>query len=280
MTGLAYVVDSTADLPEALASRSDVRTIPLRINWDNESLRDRVDISTDEFYRRLRSSRSLPRTAAPPPGDFEQAYEELLQDHSGIVSIHLPGSLSATYSGAVAAAERVSADRIKVVEGGHCSLGLGWLAERAAQKGDETGDLSQAAGVARALVPRVRLIAALDTLEFLQRGGRIGRVAALAGALLNVKPLLKIDDGQVLPLERVRSRGAAVRRLRELVGELGPIERIAVLHGDAAKSAGELSQGLAEDFPSISIEHGEISPVVGVHAGPGIVAVTCIVASL
>jgi DegV family protein with EDD domain len=279
MAALAYVVDSTADLPEKLAGRSNVRTIPLRINWANESLRDRVDISTDEFYRRLRTASVLPTTAAPPPGDFEQAYDELLRDHDGIVSIHIPGSLSGTYSAAVAAAERIDPARIHVVEGGHCSLGLGWLAERAAEVGDATDDVGQAAAAARDLVSRVRLLAALDTLEFLQRGGRIGRVAALAGALLNVKPLLKIDNGQVLPLERVRSRGGALRRLRELTGELGALERIAVLHGDAPEAADELVQALAEDFPSLRVERGEISPVVGVHAGPGIVGVTCILAA-
>jgi DegV family protein with EDD domain len=275
---LAYVVDSTADLPEAVVSRRDVRTIPLRINWDDQSLRDRVDISTNEFYQRLRSSSSMPKTGAPPPGDFEQAYEELLTTHDGIVSIHLPGSLSGTYSAALAAAERIDARRIEVVEGGHVSLGLGWLAECAAGAGDSSDDLAQAASAAREMVERVRLFAALDTLEFLKRGGRIGRVAALAGALLNVKPLLEIDNGQVLPLERVRSRGAALRRLRALTGEVGRLERIAVLHGDASESAEELSQALAEDFPSIPIERGEISPVVGVHAGPGIVGVTCILA--
>jgi DegV family protein with EDD domain len=275
---LAYVVDSTADLPESLASRPDVITIPLRINWGDQSFQDRVDISTDEFYRRLRSSSSLPTTGAPPPADFEQAYEGLLNDYSGIVSIHLPGSLSGTYSVAVAAAERVDANRIQVVEGGHVSLGLGWLAETAVGVGEASDDMGRAAAAARELVGRVRLIAALDTLEFLQRGGRIGRVAALAGALLNVKPLLEIDKGQVLPLERVRSRGSALRRLRELISQMGDLERIAVLHGDASESADELSQALAEDFPSIRVERGEISPVVGVHAGPGIVGVTCILA--
>lgn len=279
MATLAYVVDSTADLSETLASNEHIRTIPLRINWGDRSFRDRVDITTDEFYRRLRSTSTLPTTSAPPPGDFEQTYEELLSDHSGIVSIHIPGSLSGTYSAAVAAAERVNADRIQVVEGGHCSMGLGWLAERATEVGDATGDLGQAAAAARDLVPRVRLLAALDTLEFLQRGGRIGRVAALAGALLNVKPLLKIEAGQVLPLERVRSRGAALRRLRELTGDFGPLERIAVLHGDALEAADELAQALAEDFPTVRVERGEVSPVVGVHAGPGIIGVTCILAA-
>jgi DegV family protein with EDD domain len=279
MAALAYVVDSTADLPDALVSKADLRTIPLRINWGDQSFRDRVDITTNEFYRRLRSTSTLPTTAAPPPGDFERTYEELLKVHDGIVSIHLPSSLSGTYSVAVAAAERVNANRIQVVEGGHCSLGLGWLAERAAEVGNATGDLGQAASAARELVSRVRLLAALDTLEFLQRGGRIGRVAALAGALLNVKPLLQIDAGQVLPVERVRSRGAAVRRLRELTRELGPLERVAVLHGDAHEAADELGRALAEDFPSVSVERGEISPVVGVHAGPGIIGVTCILAA-
>jgi DegV family protein with EDD domain len=279
MAELAYVVDSTADLPETLNACADLRVVPLRINWGDRTYRDRVDITTVDFYRQLRSSSSLPTTSAPPPGDFEQVYEDLLREHSGIVSIHLPNALSGTYSAAVAAANHVSPERIRVVEGGHCSLGLGWLAERAVEVGTASGDLSDAANAATDLVPRVRLLAALDTLEFLQRGGRIGRVAALAGALLNVKPLLQISDGQVLPLERVRSRGGALRRIRDLTVKLGALERVAVLHGDAPDAAETLSKELAGDFPSIQIERGEISPVVGVHGGPGIIAVTCILAA-
>jgi fatty acid kinase fatty acid binding subunit len=276
---LAYVVDSTADLPESLNSRAAVRVIPLRIHWGDAIYRDRVDISTADFYRRLRSESSLPTTSAPPPGDFEQTYEELLQDHAGVVSIHLPASLSGTYSVAVAAANRVDPRRIQVVEGSHCSLGLGWLAQRAVEVGIETGNISAAANAATDLLPRVRLLAALDTLDFLQRGGRIGRVAALAGALLNVKPLLQISGGQVLPLERVRSRGGALRRLHELTLELGALERLAVIHGDAADAAESLHQTLSGDFPNLDIERGEISPVVGVHGGPGIVGIVCVLAA-
>ena len=238
-----------------------------------------MEISTDEFYERLKISKVLPTTSAPPPGDFERAYQELLQTHAGIVSIHLPGSLSATYSGAVAAARRVAPDRIVVIEGGHCSLGLGWLAERGLAEADQTNELPDIADAVRALIPRIRLFVALDTLEFLQRGGRIGRVAALAGALLNVKPLLKIEDGQVLPVERVRSRGAALRRLRELTLEQGRLERIAVIEGDGAEAAAELVSMLSPSFPGIEIERGDVSPVVGVHGGPGIVAVVTLVAN-
>lgn len=279
MTDIAVVVDSTSDLPARIATLPSVRVVPLRINWGEHAYRDRLDISTSEFYERLRSATTMPSTAAPPPADFEHVYEELLATYAGVVSVHLPESLSGTYSSAVGAAKRVSPERIQVVEGGHCSLGLGWLAERAHDVGEATGDLAAAAAAARAMVARVRLLVTLDTLEFLQRGGRIGRVAALAGALLNVKPLLQIDNGQVLPLERVRSRGNALRRLRELTVELGAMERLAVCQGDAQDAADELAGALALAFPDISIERGEISPVVGVHGGPGVVAVACLLAA-
>ncbi|MFN0073216.1 MAG: DegV family protein [Chloroflexota bacterium] len=278
MSTLAFVVDSTADLPDGLQAHPDIRVVPLRINWGDQTYRDRVDISTGEFYERLRGSSTTPSTAAPPPADFEQVYQELLATYAGVVSIHLPGTLSATFAAAAGAAQRINPERIKVVEGGHCSLGLGWLAERALEVGSKSGDVDQAAEAARALVSRVRLLVTLDTLEFLQRGGRIGRVSALAGALLNVKPLLEIRAGEVLPIERVRSRRNALRRLRELTLELGHLERIAVLHGDALAEADDLSEALASDYPRIRVERGEISPVVGVHGGPGTVAVTCIVA--
>jgi DegV family protein with EDD domain len=276
VSDIAIVVDSTADLPETCIASDSVETVALRISWGDEVLRDRVDISTSDFYARLRTGAVLPKSSAPPIGEFEETYTELLQTHSGIISIHLPSGLSSTYSVATAAARQVAPEKIRVVEGGHCSLGLGWLAERALSMGGDGADLDTIVSDFTALVPRVRLYAALDTLEFLQRGGRIGRVAALAGALLQVKPILQIHDGQVLPVERVRTRAAAVRRLAEIAVEAGPLARLAVLHGDAAQTADELALRLTTMLPEVSIERGEISPVVGVHAGPGVIGLTWI----
>lgn len=276
MSRLAVVVDSTADLPTLVASSPSVKTVPLQISWDEEVLRDRVDITTAEFYTRLRSGSVLPKSSAPAPADFEETYANLLAKHDGIVSIHLPAPLSSTFSVATGSARRVDPDRIRVVEGGHVSLGLGWLAERALILGEQDVGLEQIAAEVLSLVPRIRLYATLDTLEFLQRGGRIGRVAALAGALLQVKPILQIRDGQVLPVERVRTRAAAIRRLAEIAIEAKPLERLAVLHGDAATSAADLETRLAPEFGGLSIERGEISPVVGVHAGPGVVGLVWI----
>lgn len=276
MPRLGIVTDSTADLSNALTSHPSVRVVPLRINWGEEVYRDRVELTPESFYGRLLAAPTLPTTSSPPVAAFEQAYADLLDAHDFVISIHLPAPLSATHSTAQTTAARVSAERIRVVDSGQISLPLGWLAEHALRLAEAGRDLNEITQELGELVPRFRLFATLDTLECLQRGGRIGRVAALAGTLLNLKPLIEIRQGQVLPLERVRTRPAAIRRLREMVLELGPVERLGVLHGHASEAAEELSLQLAAAYPNVDIEGGEISPVVGVHAGPGVVGVTCL----
>jgi DegV family protein with EDD domain len=278
MSSVGVVTDSTADLPPALQERYGLGMVPLVVNWDGETFRDKLDLTTADFYRRLRTSKTLPKTGAPSLAAFEAAFRAQLKQHDAVISVNLASRLSATYDVARRAAESVDPQRIWVVDSGSVSVCMGWLAEMAAnlaQQGLEPSTIVEQLEEARG---RLRILAVLETLEFLKRGGRIGRAAALAGTLLSVKPILSVHDGEVAPVERVRTTNGALRRLVELVGALGPVERLGVVDGDSGTSATEVANQLRARYPDLAIDRGELGPVVGTHGGPGVVGVGILLA--
>ncbi len=272
----AVVTDSTADLPAGDFERLRIHQVPLTVNWEGLTFRDKIDLTTSAFYERLAVSRSLPTTSAPALGDFVALYRQLLQSFDAVLSIHVAARFSGTWSVAATAAQNVDPRRIVVLDSGTTTMCLGWLAAEAARLADADTSVTDAENHLRTYIPRLRLLAAVDTLEFLQRGGRIGRVQALAGTLLRVKPIIQVLNGEVLPLERVRTHGAALRRLAEIAAGLPPLERLGVLHGAAPSTAQALVDALHERHLSDSIELGEIGIVVGTHAGPGVFGFTAV----
>ena len=273
MTSVGIVTDSTADLSAAVLEKYGAKFVPLVVNWDGETLRDKVDLSTADFYRLLRVRKSLPRTGAPSLAAFEAVFREQLQEHDAVISVNLASKLSGTYEVARRAAESVDPQRIHVIDSASVSIGISWLLElaaRLAREGVEPATIVNRVEEERA---RVRIYFVVETLEFLQRGGRIGRAAALAGTLLSVKPILQVRDGEVVPLERVRTMNGALRRLVEMVVALGPVERLGVIDGDAATNADEVERQLRAHYPELTIDRGELGPVVGTHGGPGVVGV-------
>jgi DegV family protein with EDD domain len=278
MTTIGIVTDSTADLPAALQERYHPTMVPLVVNWDGETFRDKIDLTTAEFYRRLRISKTMPKTGAPSMAAFETAFRDLLKTHDAVVSINVAAKFSATYDVARRAAESVDPARIHVVDSGSVSIAISWLVEMAARLAEEGVAAEQIVAQIEEARPRLHIFALVETLTFLQRGGRIGRGAALAGTLLNVKPILSIRDGEVAPVERVRTMNGALRRLVELVVGLGPIERLGVVDCDAATNANEAARQLAAHYPELTIDRGELGPVVGTHGGPGLVGVAVLLA--
>jgi len=273
VTSVGIVTDSTADLSAAVLEKYGAKFVPLVVNWDGETLRDKVDLSTADFYRLLRVRKSLPRTGAPSLAAFEAVFREQLQEHDAVISVNLASKLSGTYEVARRAAESVDPQRIHVIDSASVSIGISWLLElaaRLAREGVEPATIVSRVEEERA---RVRIYFVVETLEFLQRGGRIGRAAALAGTLLSVKPILQVRDGEVVPLERVRTMNGALRRLVEMVVALGPVERLGVIDGDAATNADEVERQLRAHYPELTIDRGELGPVVGTHGGPGVVGV-------
>jgi DegV family protein with EDD domain len=270
---VGIVTDSTADLSPALLDKYKAAFVPLVVNWDGQTFRDKIDISTADFYRRLRSSKSMPKTGAPSMAAFEAVYRELLQAHDAVISINLSSRLSATYDVAKRAAESVDPMRIHVVDSGTVSIGISWLVELAAQLALDGVPPQEIVSRVESDRQRVRIYFVVETLEYLQRGGRIGRAAALAGTLLSIKPLLQIREGEVSPVGRVRTMNGALRRLVEVTVALGPVERLGVIDGDAAANASDVERQLQGHYPELTIDRGELGPVVGTHGGPGVVGV-------
>lgn len=276
MPPIAIVTDSTADFAGVNPADLGITIVPLTVNWGRDVLRDRVDVTTSEFYARLRADPVLPKTAAPPVGIFEDVYRNLLGASNAVISVHIAAKFSATCNVARSAASAVGPERILVVDSTSTSVGLGWIAQRAAELSGQGAGPHAVLEELDALIPRIRLYLTLDTLEYLQRGGRIGRARAFLGALLSVKPILQVLDGEVHPIQQVRTRAASLRRIAELALEAGTTERMAIVHGDCREEARSVRDDIATRSDGSPIPIAEIGAVIATYAGPGILGVGCV----
>jgi len=272
------VVDSTADLPPELAAEWGITVIPCLVHFGQETFREGVDLSRGEFYRRLESGSEMPTTSAPGPGVFADTYRQLAAETDQIVSIHVSSRLSAVYNSARLGAEKIKGAKVAVLDSGTVSMGLGWLAVMAAQLAEAGRSWSEIVNWVEMVHPRTRVFAMLDTLEYLHRSGRVGWALAVLGALLNVKPMISVKEGAVLPLGRARSRQKATARLVLLVEDLGPLERLAVLHTCARRDAEALAGRLAALFPRERMVIAEVGTIIGTHVGPNGLGVACVTA--
>ena len=272
------VTDSTADIPEELAAELGITIVPCNVHFGLETYRDGLDLSKEEFYTKLKTSPTLPTTSAPAAGLLEVAYRELASETDQILSIHLASALSAIYNSACLGAEAISDVEIALIDSEQVSMGLGWLVIAAARAAQEGQSLAQIVALVEDMKPRVRLFAALDTLEYLRKGGRVGKTVAVLGTLLNIKPLIEVRDSAVLPLERVRTRRRSIKRLIELTAELCPLEELAVLHSNALHKAQRLVEEISFLHPLERILIAEVGIIIGTHAGPNSLGVACVVA--
>jgi len=272
--GVRVVTDSACDLPDDLIERDGIEVVPLTIRFGKEELVDRKELSTDEFWRRLADSDVLPETSAPSAGAFEAAFRRLIADGAtGIVCINLSSKLSATMQSAQVAAQAVQPDcPVVVVDSLMVSMGLGSLCLTAARRAAEGDSLESIVADVTDRRNRSKLYGALDTLEFLKKGGRVGNARALLGSMLAIKPVLEVRDGEVEEAGKVRTRSKALRLLVDRVKE-GPFENLAVLHGNAP-DLDELLDLLEPLTPRDEIVIGQIGPVIGTHAGPRVIGVT------
>jgi DegV family protein with EDD domain len=272
--GVRVVTDSACDLPDDLIERNGIGVVPLTIRFGNEELIDRKELSTDEFWRRLADSDVLPETSAPSAGAFEGAFRRLIEDGAtGIICINLSSKLSATMQSAQVAAQAVQADcPVVVIDSLMVSMGLGSLCLTAAQRAADGDSLESIVANVTDRRNRSKLYGALDTLEFLKKGGRVGNARALLGTMLAIKPVLEVRDGVVEEAGKVRTRSKALRLLVDRVKE-GPFENLSVLHGNAP-DVDELLDLLEPLAARDQIVVGQIGPVIGTHAGPRVIGVT------
>jgi DegV family protein with EDD domain len=270
----AIVLDSTADFPDAPERYANFRVVPLYVNVDGETFRDYVDIRPDEFYARLASSAALPTTSQPAPADFLAAYEQLA-GYERILSLQIASDFSGTFRSAQQAAEAEGSGRVRVLDSRTASAAIALLA-LAIQRRLERGTTDEEV---EALVERYTrengLVFTVNTLEYLARGGRIGKAAAFAGNLLNVKPILGLRDGEIYPIKRVRGNQKAFQAFRELFEEATEDDeslRVGIAHAAAPERLRALEELVRRVRPRAAVELATtLGPVVGTHAGPGTV---------
>jgi DegV family protein with EDD domain len=272
---VAIVTDSTADLLPALAAARSIAVVPLTLHFDGQSLLDGVDITPSEFYRKLPNATTHPTTSQPSPGQFADTYAALLADHDSIVSIHISQKLSGTFESAQQAAELTDPKRVHVIDSQVVSMSLGLVTLAASKLAEQGADALSIVDKVDAMRPEVQTYFSVATLEFLRRGGRIGRASALLGSVLQVKPVLCIRDGLVTPLERVRTFERALSRVVELVRAVDRGHGVCacVGHAGAEADAERVARELEPIAETLMIQ--PLGPVVGAHAGPGVVGVGC-----
>lgn len=274
------VTDSSADIPPPLAAALDIHVVPIRVEFGTVGYCDGVDLSGEEFYRKLRESATLPTTSQPSLGELQQIYRRLTDDGCDVVSVHLSSGLSGTYNVACLAAEDedLPPGAVAVVDTQAISMCVGWIAilgARAAANGASQADV---VALMNDLRGRVRILGLLDTLEYVQRGGRLGMASAFLGTMLAIKPILHMKHGTAQPMEKVRTKPRAMQRLVELTAGFGPLDELAVMHGDAPDEAGKLADMLAPLYPRDQMLIAHIGAGLGVHVGPRAVGVCCVLA--
>jgi DegV family protein with EDD domain len=271
---VAIVTDSTSDLPPELQKRFRITTVPLNVHFGAEVYRDQVDLTSDAFMDRLARARDLPLTSQPSSGLFEETFRRLAVEHDAIVAVHISEKLSGTIQSATIARDAVTdVTSVEVVDSMNATMGLGFLAIHAAELADRGLDAAEIARRLRARTGTVHVVFFVDTLEYLQRGGRIGKAASLVGSLLNLKPLLRVDEGQIVPFERTRSRHRATQGLIDFVRGFPRLERLSVLHNTTSAEAESRADHLAGSVPREVIVISRFSPVIGTHVGPGAMGV-------
>ncbi len=274
---VSIVTDSTSDIPPDIARELNITVIPAHVIFGEESFDDGVTITREEFYRRLKITKVLPTTSTPSAGEFAEAYRRVGGE---IVSVHVAANWSSLLSVAQVGASLVPQAKVAFFDSGKLAMGLGWqviLAARAARAGQSVTEILQVLQNAK---HRVHLFAALDTLEFLRRSGRVNALVARFGQLLSIKPIIDVGDGDVTMIDRVRTRHAAIDRVREMTYALGPLQSLAVLHTANSETARALADEFAMTVPHLRepIIVCEATTAVGTHVGPNALGIAAIVA--
>ena len=268
------VTDSTADIPPQLAKELGITVVPVYVRFGDKVYRDRVDINEDEFYQRLLHDPIHPSTTQPSPQDFVDVYNNLAQEADGIISVHVSSKLSGTYNSALRGKELVEKEcPIEVIDSQVVTMGLGQLAIIANTIAESGKGLQQVVEGVKQMIPSIHVLGLLDTLKYLALGGRIGKVQALLGSVLNVKPMLTIKDGELVPAGRVRSRTRGIDRLFDFVKNAVNIQDVAVVYNTTPDEAPALVGRIGSIFPKERIRLARLGPALGVHAGPGILFV-------
>jgi DegV family protein with EDD domain len=269
------VTDSASDLPPEFEKELDVTVVPLKIQFNNETFKDRVDLSAEDFYGRLERSSILPSTAAPGPGIFAEVFDELASKGNEILGVFVSRKLSATYDAALQGIKLMKKKcRVEIADSMSGILGEGILVIEAAKRAKTGAKLDELVNFLSEIIPKIHVRVTLDTLEYLARGGRIGKVQALLGSVLKMNPILGLKDGVAFPAARVRSRAKATEWLIEFVSNFRKIKAMGVEYGTNVAEAKAFAASLSSLFPKATMYMSNVSPVIGTHTGPNLLSVT------
>jgi len=271
MGKVAVVTSSMACLPQTLVDQYQIHIIRPFVVWGGESFRDGADLTPTEFYHLLRESKITPTTATPSLGEFVEAYEEAGRGAEAVVAIYISRELSYMYELGGQAAREISSVPVQVIDSRSIAMAMGFVVLAAARAAGEGAGLQEVIEAAQMVIGKVNLFFVLDTLEYLHRGGRIGGAAALVGSVIQLKPILYLREGKIDVLEKPRTKGRAVRRMVEIMAERAEKRPVhaSILHADALEKAQELRDVVASRFDCLELYITDITPVVGVHTGPG-----------
>jgi DegV family protein with EDD domain len=274
MSKVAIITDSTAYLPPELVSENQINVVPQILIWGDETFADGVDIQPSEFYSRLSTSKIMPSTSQVSPATFNKLFQTLLDQDYDILCVLIGNNLSGTIASAIQAKESYPQAKIEITDSNTTAMALGFVALAAARAAKDGATLSDCKAVADRACSQVGVVFAVDTLEFLHRGGRIGGAKKLLGTALKMKPILEVTGGRVEGIEQVRTRSKSLQRLIELVGTRidgrSPV-RLATLHANSPDDAKLILDQAVSEFNAVESIFSEVSPVIGTHAGPGTV---------
>ncbi len=274
MPSVKILTDSTADLSPDVIERLGITVLPLTIHVGQKNLRDGIDVTAEDFSARFLRAPMPPTTSAPTLRQFEEIFAELVKGGGEVVAIHMSSKLSQTYRNAVrAAAPLLGRSKIVVIDSQLITVGMGLLVTAAAQAAADGATLEEVVKLVRGMIPRIYIGFFVETLDFLERGGRIGKAQALLGTMLNIKPLLILEEGEIVALEKVRTRAKAIEKLVEFISEFTRIERMIILHSTTPEDVNVLIEQINLVLPNMNIKVDQYGPVTATHLGPNALGV-------
>lgn len=276
------VTDSTADLPAEVASGLGITVVPLTVFFGDEAYLDGVELDSANFYAKMAASKDLPRTSQPSPAAFQEAFQRLIDEGAdAILSLHLSSKLSGTFQSARTARDSLPEETrrvpIEIVDSLSISAGLGYAAQKAARLAQEGENLEKIKATVEDILSRTHILAVLDTLEYVRRGGRIGAASAMLGNMLSFKPIVALKNGEVVPVERPRTRAKAYARVAQLLSEQGALETISIV--ETNQEVGQQLDEVIQSVHSGTLPHYDLGAVIGAHTGPGTAAIVFVTAS-
>jgi DegV family protein with EDD domain len=268
MNRVKIVTDSTADMPPGVVEELDITVLPLTIQIGQKTLRDGIDITPADFVQRMARTTTPPSAAPPTQKQFEDIYNELIKGGNEIVSIHVSSKLSQTFRNAQRAAlPLLGRGKISVIDSQLITVGLGMLVTAAGRAASQGASLDEVVKLVRGMIPRIYIGFFVETLDYLERAGRIGRAQALLGNMLNIKPLLILEEGEIVALEKVRTRAKAIEKLVEFITEFTRIQKMVVLHGNTPQDVATLIEQTNLLMPNLDISVDHYGPVTATHVG-------------